>query len=487
MKAKNIRKNLLLLGILFFQFGHAQQIHDSISILQTPSLNLTHQTSDTTFNFLISAVKIKGNKKTNQRIILRELPFKVGEVYKVSAKQIAAMLSSAEQLIYNTNLFSSVSLALTANDNSEIVLVITVSERLYFYPVPQFRLIDRNFNEWWKTFDRDPDRTIYGIRVFHNNVSGNADRLSVSVMNGYLRSVSLGYSMPYVNESLTKGISLSAVYSENREFAYATSANNKLLMFRTADFQRKNFTASAGLSIRKGLFSRQLFQLHYNTINLPDSFTIKNSGYVNSTDKKISFADFNYTYQYINVDNINYPQRGKIVTASLFNRGLGMRSKVAMTSFDFMLRKYLQHKKINFAFQISGKCKLPFKQAYINQRMFGYGDSYLRGLEYYVVDGVVAGLSKNTVSTRVLHTKLPLPFRFKSISQIPLNIFLKTFGDLGYVHQATDYYSNLNNKLLYTTGFGFDLLTLYDMQLGIEYSINQLGERGLFLHTRAFF
>jgi hypothetical protein len=40
---------------------------------------------------------------------------------------------------------------------------------------------------------------------------------------------------------------------------------------------------------------------------------------------------------------------------------------------------------------------------------------------------------------------------------------------------------------LYSGGLGFDLLSLYDMQLGIEYSINQLGERGLFLHTRAFF
>lgn len=47
--------------------------------------------------------------------------------------------------------------------------------------------------------------------------------------------------------------------------------------------------------------------------------------------------------------------------------------------------------------QVFGSIKLPFDQAYINQRGFGYGENYLRGLEYYVIDGVATALIKSTI------------------------------------------------------------------------------------------
>jgi hypothetical protein len=39
--------------------------------------------------------------------------------------------------------------------------------------------------------------------------------------------------------------------------------------------------------------------------------------------------------------------------------------------------------------------------------------------------------------------------------------------------------------LLYSLGGGFDIVTLYDLHLRLEYSFNQLGENGLFLHNGA--
>lgn len=487
MKAHRKSKKLLLTCILFFQCFLAFPQND----LQDKSNKISDTTItaivDTPFNIVISSVRIIGNKKTNKDIILRELPFQIGKRLSLTAKDMSNLLVSTQQLIYNTNLFSTVSAALTSNDSTQIVLLITVTERIYFYPVPQFRLIDRNFNEWWTTFDRDPERTIYGLRVFHNNFSGNADRVSVGIMSGYLNSFSLGYSIPYINKKQTKGIFANAMYVENQEFIYASTSTNRLLLYRTPKFDRKQFVITGGLTIRKGIYSRQLFQMHYSNIVLPDSFAFRNPGYLNTTENKIAFADLQYTYQYIKVDNINYPQKGKIFSASLFNRGLGLRRSIAMTSLDVTFRKYFQHKRTNFALQVFAKCKLPFKQPFFNQRILGYNDLYLRGLEYYIVDGVLSGLTKSTVSTKILHSNIPLPFKVNSISKIPLSIFLKTYADLGYVQQAVNYHSNLNNRLLYSGGLGLDLLSLYDMQLGIEYSINQLGGRGLFLHTRAFF
>ncbi len=38
--------------------------------------------------------------------------------------------------------------------------------------------------------------------------------------------------------------------------------------------------------------------------------------------------------------------------------------------------------------------------------------------------------------------------------------------------------------MLYTAGFGIDLVTFYDLSFKLDYSFNQLGQNGLFLHIR---
>ncbi len=60
-------------------------------------------------------------------------------------------------------------------------------------------------------------------------------------------------------------------------------------------------------------------------------------------------------------------------------------------------------KKFSYTFQSSGILKLPFDQPFMNQRMFGYGDLYLRGLENYVIDGVGGFLVRNTLRRQVVN------------------------------------------------------------------------------------
>jgi hypothetical protein len=124
---------------------------------------------------------------------------------------------------------------------------------------------------------------------------------------------------------------------------------------------------------------------------------------------------------------------------------------------------------------------LPFEQAFINRRAIGFGSLSLRGLEVYIVDGVAAAVTKYTLTKEIVSFKIPIPFKIKSLSNIPVSIFAKTFSDVGYSYK---YYSILNNKLLYTGGFGLDILTLYDIVIKVEYSFNQLGEKGLFLRGK---
>jgi hypothetical protein len=114
----------------------------------------------------------------------------------------------------------------------------------------------------------------------------------------------------------------------------------------------------------------------------------------------------------------------------------------------------------------------------------GYGNYYVNGLEYYVIDGVASGLAKFGLNKKILHFKIPFPFRIKEIPYVPFTFFIKTYADMGYVYNKPNYSGMLNNKFLYSSGIGIDVLSLYDLRLSVEYSMNQLGEKGLFLHTR---
>jgi hypothetical protein len=73
------------------------------------------------------------------------------------------------------------------------------------------------------------------------------------------------------------------------------------------------------------------------------------------------------------------------------------------------------------------------------------------------------------------------------LNKLPFHIYAKTYADFGYCYAKDENISILNNKFLYSGGFGIDILTLYDIQFKFEYSFNQLGQNGLFIHNEGGF
>ena len=137
--------------------------------------------------------------------------------------------------------------------------------------------------------------------------------------------------------------------------------------------------------------------------------------------------------------------------------------------------------------QLQTDVSFPFESAYINQRLMGYGEFYLRGLEYYVIDGYHASMAKFTLKKKIWGFTIPIPWKIKAIPSVPFQFFAKTYADAGYAIIQSKREAWLNNRPLYTSGFGIDVLTLYDLNLKFEYSINQFGEKGLFLHAKSSF
>ena len=127
--------------------------------------------------------------------------------------------------------------------------------------------------------------------------------------------------------------------------------------------------------------------------------------------------------------------------------------------------------------------KLPFNQPYFNQLLLGYNDAFLRGLEYYVVDGVAGGFVRNTVGKEIFSYVVPTGFKSKTYARIPFKFYIKGYADVGYVYNKTNSIANsLNNKLMYSGGIGLDIVSIYDVVFRIEYSFNQFRQGGVFVH-----
>jgi hypothetical protein len=185
---------------------------------------------------------------------------------------------------------------------------------------------------------------------------------------------------------------------------------------------------------------------------------------------------------------VQYPLTGEIYTLSLFKRGFEFSGGVNMLSFDASYNRYLSHSKNWYSsVQAHTLIKAPFTQAYINQRAFGFGDLYLRGLENYVIDGVANFMAQYTLKKKLVSFSIPVPIKNNIVPRVPFTIFAKSYADAGYAHSKQEFDTRLGNRFLYTGGFGVDILTLYDINMKIEYSFNQLGEKGLFLHMRGGF
>jgi len=477
--------------ILFPGLSYAQKPPSPDIILKDTVLLSANPTN----KVYIKDLTVTGTKKTKVYIVYREIQFKKGDSLLIA--DLKKELEQARSQVYNTTLFNEVKFELVALDAANVSIRVQVLERWYLYPIPQFKWVDRNFNEWYKTYKASLSRVNYGVKFIHYNLSGRRDQLRIYFINGYSRNISFSYTAPYSNTKLTEGFTVGAGYLQKRELAIKTSNKDSLLFYPSdsatkakADFVYKSWYINAGYTIRRGFFKKHIFSASYTYIKVADAVLdpINNPNYFKDPVNSKGIVDLNYTRQYANVDNTSYALKGKTWFVSLLKRGLGFTGGINMLQLEAGLNKYISLGKNWYSsFQLNGRIKLPFDQAYINQRGFGYGDVYLRGLEYYVIDGVATALVKSTIKKKLIAFNIPFRLFPKVFTKIPVTIFAKSFADLGYAYTKKKYDTYLNNRLLYSGGFGIDILTLYDINLRFEYSFNQLKENGLFLHNQSGF
>lgn len=437
----------------------------------------------------IRNIFIEGNKKTKEYIIRREIAFKEGA--SLVANNLIPVIERARETIYNTQLFLEVKPQIKNWVNDSVDVYFQVRERWYLFPLPYFKLVDRNLNQWIDEQNASLRRVNYGLKFGWNNVSGRNDKLRIYLVAGYTRQYSFSYEQPFADKKLKHGFGVGFSFNQNRQVNHLTQFNKQLF------FPESNNNTELGIlkqqvkldlsySYRPDIYRKHNVRLSFIDEKINDTILKLNPDYFFDGKKTQSFPELSYTYTYSNVDSIAYPLRGIIHGFTLTQKGLGLSKGMNVWQLDASVSKYITiAQKNHISVQLYGKLKLPFNQPFYNLKAIGYNDFFMQGLENYVIDGVASGITKITFRRKILQTSIGTAIHKKdSYYRIPIKIYFKTYANFGYSYLKNPVNTLLNNKMIYSGGLGLDIITFYDFQLKLEFSFNQLGQNGLFLHTQ---
>lgn len=436
-------------------------------------------------SYIIGEIIISGNKKTRQEIITRELSFATGDV--LTPAELTEKMETARRQLMNTALFHQVIVAAKDFSGNTINLSVEVKERWYLFPSPYFKPVDRNLNQWLVEQKGSFDRVNYGIKLNYNNATGRNDKFRLSLINGYTKQVSLGYDRSYINKNMKWGMNTSLTWGKNREVNYSTVNDKQVFLKDPGNFVRRFLNTHLSFTYRPAIRTRHSFGIGFTAEKITDTIVSLNPSYFKPGRNSIGYPSLFYNMTYLGLDYIPYPTKGYAASVSLSKNGINRNIGLWQLYVKGLGNWHLWPKTF-FHMNVYGGIKLPFKQPFFNRRFLGYGDMYMQGYEYNVIDGVAGGLLKTTLSRELLTFRIRVPkVKNRETVHIPFKVFGKIYGNTGYVYNPEDGANGLSNKLLYTGGAGIDIVTFYDIVIRLEWSFNQLGQNGLFLHRKGIF
>ncbi len=442
---------------------------------------------------IIRKITLTGNKITKESIIRRELLVKENDT--VPVQDLSLALQQSRKNLINTSLFNFVTIDSLPVEGSpdQIDLNFEFIERWYIWPVPIFEFADRNFNEWLSK--KDWSRLNYGLFLTWNNFRGRREKLIIYARFGYDQKYELSYQKPYINKKQTWGLGIAGGFSQNHEIAYNSfdtlvnpPIGNKEVYFESEiQYPRRKYYAYAETYYRKGIHNINLLKFGYTNLLVSDSVLVFNPDYSFGSCTRNQFLGFYYQFRSDYRDYKQYPLNGYYFDAELDKKGLGFFNdpEVNTLSIKSNFRKYFQIKgRLYFASGLTGKISPFWDQPYYYLSGMGYGRDFIRGYEYYVIDGQHFGLLKNNLKFVLV------PTRVKSFDFIPTDkfsklyyaIYINLFADFGYVvDNRENVYNPLANEINIGYGIGLDFVTYYDFVVRLEYSFNKMGESGFFI------
>lgn len=437
----------------------------------------------------IDSIFYEGNVKTKKYIIRRELSFKEND--SLPLLHIQTILLENRSRILNTGLFKEAEINIQDWDilTNRISLHIKVQEAWYIYPFPVFDLADRNFNVWWNEFNGSLKRVNYGIKFSHNNLSGQADALKATFQLGYSPRLDMDYSWPFFGKQRAWRFKTEFLYSQNRESYYKTEFD-KLVFFRAeTNYALQRLRLVTSLEHRTTLQLFQSISLEYNYNRTADQIRSElNPDFFLGGKLRQDYFALRYRFTYDNRDLKYYPSRGVSAEIVINKEGLANEIDLNTLSASIQMDQYFPWSaRHNSGILLKARGSIiRDKIPYYNSKALGFGENYIKGYEYYVLDG----MDYLFLKFRQRYIFYDRKFNFRSnkkigVTAMPMKLSTSLHASTAFVNNI--YYTNnnvLTNRWIYSSGFSLECLLSNTSLIQLDCSINHRKELGFYLHFR---
>ena len=434
---------------------------------------------------MVSDINIQGNKITKSRVILQELALKKGNL--INKSEIENSIKESEENLKNLNLFNFSEITYRIEEN-KLFLIVKLQERWYIWPYPIFEISERNFNVWWTDFKEsnysDLRKLNYGVFFNWENFRGKNELLVVKFRRGYKEHYQLNYDIPYLNKSKTLGINTDLNYFRRKETFYNTSNNHLQYFIDDKKYSSKEIIAFSELIYRQDSRKKHKVKLGYHSSEITDSLSKLNPNYLNNNSTFGDYFLISYEMENEQRDDIDYPLNGHYFNFILSKH---IKNKANVNHWGVMgkAEKHIQlSDRIYLGSSFLAKITSDSYHPYFMQQALGF-ENYVRSYEYYVIDGQQFWISKTSLKYKLVDkTDFDISyFKMDQFKKSHYSLYFSIFSDMGYVKDNQNSAINpLANQLLWGKGISIDYVTYYDKLLRIEYSVNRLGEKGIFLH-----
>ena len=435
---------------------------------------------DFTGPFGVSGILVEGNRRTKERIILRELTFRQGDT--LTADELYERLARSSENLLNLGLFNTATLLPTYLGPHEVFITITLNERWFWWPTPIVRFADPNFNTWWLT--KDLSRLNIGAWFFRYNMRGRNETLFAKVQLGYSKEFGLNYRVPFVDKRQRWGFEVGGAYGEQDEITIGTVGNKRVLLKTPKDNIYHYWKAGAKVILRRGHDVRHYLGASWTNATVRDTVVRRNPEYLTSGMQEMAYLSLNYALVLDQRDSRSFPLSGSYAKLLLDHNGIGPEQPDVTSLRAVVQRSWKRGQRWSFGGSLNGKVSAGSEDHYYLQEGLGY-DEHLRGYEYYIIDGQHYFLGKANIFFALLK---PRTFQadfipFRAFRTLYLAVYLNAFSDQGYVWDERNGALNpLANHWQQSYGLGLDIVTSYDQVLRLEYAVNGLSETGLYLH-----
>lgn len=451
---------------------------------------LSAQGLNSSDSLIVREIKIEGNIVSSRKVIYREVAFKNNSI--VARDQLDFLKQTSINNLNKTSLFNFIEINIDEIESGILIVTVKLTERWFIWPSVYLNHTDTNFSEWWRT--KDLNKLEYGFGLKVNNFRGMGESIRLDFRFGNFKKYYLEYNGIHLDKAEQHFLSVKALYAEQKVLPWIIK-DNSYISLKTSYNLLNSTNISLKYTYRRAYFNSHSFSFGYSEYKIADTILKLNPYFFGWNNQRQRSFSFGYEFSRDTRDSHFYPKTGYLITAGINKVGLGIihdeynRTEIAIKLFGY--RKLLD--------RFYGASGILFSSyANLNQIFFeqtGLGTlQFVRGYEYYVVNGGQALLFKSLLKFELLPMKVVnlkiWPIRkVNQLNRIPLEIYSNVFFDAGYVYDKFETYKQYNNtlvnKFMYSSGIGIDFVTYYDKVLRFDYSFNALGESGLFIHWKA--